>query len=210
MNRWGLLSQQKDDALSWCTDLSFEAESYRNDVECILYMMMTLMMIVQILHLPLAAQAPGMDASFRCHFQGSNVTHICGLTWKATEVILPYLLKTVVPQLQEKQSRRTLPFTVARMMKQVLSFRQTWLICAGGLQALRDALTAWFPVADGKMLNAAACMFTNTKDHHFIIDRHPVHHQVCLPFCLSFQGHFKACAGMSEDPPSQSVGARTD
>ena len=73
-----------------------------------------------------------------------------------------------------------------------------------------DALTAWFPVADGKMLNAAACMFTNTKDHHFIIDRHPVHHQVCLPFCPSFQGHFKACARMSEDPPSQSVGARTD
>ena len=28
-------------------------------------------------------------------------------------------------------------------------------------------------VADGRMTHAAACMFTNTPDRHFILDKHP-------------------------------------
>ena len=48
------------------------------------------------------------------------------------------------------------------------------------MQALRDGIAAWFPAANGRMLSAAACMFTNTPDHHFILDKHPNHDNVRL------------------------------
>lgn len=38
-------------------------------------------------------------------------------------------------------------------------------------EALRQGLRAFFPDADGDLLALRACMFTNTPDEHFIIDR---------------------------------------
>lgn len=45
---------------------------------------------------------------------------------------------------------------------------------------LRDAVRRFFPGANGRLLSQSACMFTNTPDKHFIIDRHPRHPQVLL------------------------------
>lgn len=36
---------------------------------------------------------------------------------------------------------------------------------------LRGAIRQWFPEGDGPVLSMASCMFTNTPDEHFIIDR---------------------------------------
>ncbi len=47
------------------------------------------------------------------------------------------------------------------------------------VQALRQAVRKFFPAANGRMSKAAACMFTNTPDQHFVIDLHPVHPEVC-------------------------------
>jgi sarcosine oxidase len=43
--------------------------------------------------------------------------------------------------------------------------------------ALRGAVQRYFPAADGPLLRHSACMFTNTPDGHFIIDRHPAEPQ---------------------------------
>lgn len=40
-------------------------------------------------------------------------------------------------------------------------------------QALRKGLAAFFPEADGDVLALRTCLFTNTPDEHFIIDRLP-------------------------------------
>ena len=48
-------------------------------------------------------------------------------------------------------------------------------------QVLREGVQAFVPAANGRMLKAAACMFTNTPDHHFILDQHPLHKQVNPP-----------------------------
>jgi sarcosine oxidase len=39
--------------------------------------------------------------------------------------------------------------------------------------ALRACLHRYFPAADGRLARAAACLFTNTQDTNFILDRHP-------------------------------------
>ncbi len=36
---------------------------------------------------------------------------------------------------------------------------------------LRSAIAEWFPDGNGPVLSLATCMFTNTPDEHFIIDR---------------------------------------
>jgi sarcosine oxidase len=46
--------------------------------------------------------------------------------------------------------------------------------------ALRASVARYFPSANGALLRSTACMFTNTPDEHFIIDRHPDAPQVLL------------------------------
>ena len=48
------------------------------------------------------------------------------------------------------------------------------------VQVLRAAVTKFFPEADGEMRHACVCVFTNTPDSHFIIDKHPDHPQARL------------------------------
>mmetsp|Transcript_18999 Transcript_18999/g.48227 ORF Transcript_18999/g.48227 Transcript_18999/m.48227 type:complete len:460 (+) Transcript_18999:2973-4352(+) len=64
-------------------------------------------------------------------------------------------------------------------------------------EALRAAVRQYFPGADGKLLARSTCMFTNTPDNHFIIDRHPRHPQVLL--CSACSGHgFKMASGVGQ------------
>ena len=45
-------------------------------------------------------------------------------------------------------------------------------------QVLREGLARYLPKANGRMLKAVACMFTNSPDTRFVIDLHPNHPQV--------------------------------
>ena len=47
------------------------------------------------------------------------------------------------------------------------------------MQMMRGPIAKFFPVANHEMTKAAACMFTTTKDSHFIVDLHPKFKQVC-------------------------------
>jgi sarcosine oxidase len=62
---------------------------------------------------------------------------------------------------------------------------------------LREGLRRYFPDADGPTLAMKVCLFTNTIDEHFILDRHPDHPQVAL--AAGFSGHgFKFCSVVGE------------
>lgn len=43
---------------------------------------------------------------------------------------------------------------------------------------MRGCVRKFFPKANGAMINAVACMFTNSTDSHFILDFHPCHPEV--------------------------------
>jgi len=63
--------------------------------------------------------------------------------------------------------------------------------------ALRVAVERYFPGANGPLLRSAVCMFTNTPDEHFIIDRHPDAEQVLVVSPCSGHG-FKFCSVVGE------------
>jgi len=52
---------------------------------------------------------------------------------------------------------------------------------------MRDIVARTLPGLNGDLLQAVACMYTNTPDGHFVIDRHPGHPQVVL--ACGFSGH---------------------
>ncbi|HKQ49064.1 MAG TPA: N-methyl-L-tryptophan oxidase [Phycisphaerae bacterium] len=52
---------------------------------------------------------------------------------------------------------------------------------------IRSYLLRHLPEADGKLLDAKVCLYTNTPDDHFIIDRHPRHENVSV--AGGFSGH---------------------
>ncbi|MGQ0571336.1 MAG: N-methyl-L-tryptophan oxidase [Armatimonadota bacterium] len=54
---------------------------------------------------------------------------------------------------------------------------------------LREAIRRYFPDADGPTMTLKTCLFTNTPDEHFILDRHPEFPQVCLASCCSGHGY---------------------
>jgi sarcosine oxidase len=62
---------------------------------------------------------------------------------------------------------------------------------------LRHALTHYLPSAHGPLLSMRVCLYTNSLDHHFIVDRHPQHPNVYL--ACGFSGHgFKFASVMGE------------
>jgi sarcosine oxidase len=62
---------------------------------------------------------------------------------------------------------------------------------------MRDHLAEFMPDAAGRLVAAATCMYSNTQDSHFIIDRHPAHDRVA--FACGFSGHgFKFCSVVGE------------
>lgn len=62
---------------------------------------------------------------------------------------------------------------------------------------LREAVSRYLPRANGPVLRSKTCLFTNTPDEHFIIDRHPVYSQVLLVSPCSGHG-FKFCSVVGE------------
>jgi sarcosine oxidase len=62
---------------------------------------------------------------------------------------------------------------------------------------LRAGIRRYFPDADGPTMAMKTCLFTNSPDEHFILDRHPDHSNVCL--AAGFSGHgFKFCSVVGE------------
>jgi sarcosine oxidase len=62
---------------------------------------------------------------------------------------------------------------------------------------LREATARYFPEAAGETVGLRACMFTNTPDEHFIIDRHPDHANVVVASPCSGHG-FKFASVIGE------------
>lgn len=68
---------------------------------------------------------------------------------------------------------------------------------ADEVAALRAVLDRYLPGAGGDVLWTLTCMYTNTPDRHFIIDRHPAHSQVV--YGCGFSGHgFKFSSAIGE------------
>ncbi len=62
---------------------------------------------------------------------------------------------------------------------------------------LRECVREVFPLANGPMLHSSACIFTNTPDEHFIIDRLPGAPEVLVVSACSGHG-FKFCSVIGE------------
>ena len=68
---------------------------------------------------------------------------------------------------------------------------------AGDESVLRDCVRSFFPRANGPLIRASTCMFTNSPDEHFIIDRLPGAPEVLLVSACSGHG-FKFCSVVGE------------
>ena len=62
---------------------------------------------------------------------------------------------------------------------------------------LREATARYFPAAAGETVGLRVCLFTNTPDEHFVIDRHPAEPRVLLVSPCSGHG-FKFCSVVGE------------
>lgn len=65
------------------------------------------------------------------------------------------------------------------------------------IAALRELVRRHVPAADGRLLDAAVCLYTNTPDGHFWIDAHPTHPQVLIASACSGHG-FKFSSAIGE------------
>jgi len=63
--------------------------------------------------------------------------------------------------------------------------------------AIRGPARRFVPGADETLLRAVVCLYTNTRDEHFLIDRHPVHRQVVVASPCSGHG-FKFAPAIGE------------
>jgi sarcosine oxidase len=67
----------------------------------------------------------------------------------------------------------------------------------GDEETFRPALKRFLPDADGPVVSMRVCMYTNSPDGHFILDRHPTRPRVTI--ACGFSGHgFKFCSVMGE------------
>jgi sarcosine oxidase len=65
------------------------------------------------------------------------------------------------------------------------------------IEHVRKLLDRLFPGVAGRAVRSAVCMYTNTRDGHFIVDRHPSHPNVLLASPCSGHG-FKFAAALGE------------
>lgn len=76
------------------------------------------------------------------------------------------------------------------------------------VDAIRTLLAKHLPAANGEFQQAVTCMYTNTPDGHFIIDRHPARPQVTI--ACGFSGHgFKFASVVGEILAELTLGGRT-
>ena len=58
---------------------------------------------------------------------------------------------------------------------------------------MREAIKQYFPSANGEARKMTTCLFTNSPDEHFILDRYPGESDVFV--AAGFSGHgFKFCS----------------
>ena len=73
---------------------------------------------------------------------------------------------------------------------------------------LRSFAERYFPDSTGPTMSLKSCLFTNSPDEHFIVDRHPDHPQVV--FGTGFSGHgFKFASVMGEVLAELAVDGKT-
>jgi sarcosine oxidase len=65
------------------------------------------------------------------------------------------------------------------------------------VEEIRCALRRFLPAADAELRDATVCMYTNTPDEHFWIDRDPAHQQVLIASACSGHG-FKFAPAIGE------------
>jgi sarcosine oxidase len=64
-------------------------------------------------------------------------------------------------------------------------------------ELLRSFARRYFPEGEGATVMLKACLFTNSPDRHFILDRHPAHPEVAI--AAGFSGHgYKFCSVIGE------------
>jgi len=64
-------------------------------------------------------------------------------------------------------------------------------------ELLRDFARRYFPDGAGSTLMLKSCLFTNSPDRHFVLDRHPDHPEVAI--AAGFSGHgYKFCSVVGE------------
>ncbi len=77
------------------------------------------------------------------------------------------------------------------------------------MNELREMLGRFIPGADGPLLEASVCMYTNTPDAHFVVDRHPQHANVTIG--CGFSGHgFKFASVIGEALADLALDGRTE
>jgi sarcosine oxidase len=54
-------------------------------------------------------------------------------------------------------------------------------------ESFRPLLREYLPTADGPTLSMGICLYCNTVDGHFVLDRHPAHENVLV--AAGFTGH---------------------
>ena len=79
----------------------------------------------------------------------------------------------------------------------------------GDEDEIRDALRRFIPSGDGPLLSQSVCLYTNSPDGHFIVDRHPEHSRVSI--ACGFSGHgFKFASIMGEVLADLATEGKTD
>lgn len=77
------------------------------------------------------------------------------------------------------------------------------------IERIREVVARCVPDANGEFLAAVTCMYTNTPDGHFVIDRHPDHRSVTI--ACGFSGHgFKFAPVIGEILADLATNGRTD
>lgn len=77
-------------------------------------------------------------------------------------------------------------------------------------QDFRPAVQRHLPEADGPLLSMQVCMYTNSPDSHFIIDRHPAQAQGDVIVACGFSGHgFKFASVVGEVLADLAIDGRT-
>lgn len=78
----------------------------------------------------------------------------------------------------------------------------------GEAEAIAAAVNRCIPGACGRLLRSCMCMYTNSPDGHFILDRHPNHENVILASCCSGHG-FKFASVIGEILAQLAIDGRT-
>jgi sarcosine oxidase len=75
------------------------------------------------------------------------------------------------------------------------------------VESVRAAMRRFLPAADGPLVRSVTCLYTNTPDEHFWIDRHPAHPQALVVSACSGHG-FKFAPAIGEIVADLLAGSR--